>query len=156
MRLLSLIAAWAALVLAVAGCGGSPVTVARTTAVEVETPACRVLTSAAVDAARGLLRSYGGDPSPGDLPFYDLREALANVQARCRPQWLGGAMGRELSAHQIATLLSLLPSTYVAYLQRAFACSRAARPGAGCRRSERTIHSPGATGTGATPHPVAP
>ncbi len=41
----------------------------------------------------GLLRAYGGDASPGDLAFYEIREHLAYLQSNgCRPQLLAGAL----------------------------------------------------------------
>ena len=119
-----------------------------------ETRACRVMTTAAVDDVRQLLHDYGGDASPADLPFYDLREDLANVQARCRPAWLGAAMDGAFTARRLATLYSLLPSTYVAYLRLAVGCSRSETPACDARPS--SIHSPGASGTGNTPHPLKP
>jgi len=137
-------------VLALAACGGA------THRPPAESSGCRVLASAAADDARELLRDYGGNPSPADLPFYDLRETLANVQVRCRPEWLGAALQRSLTDEQTATLLSLLPATYVTYLRLALGCARGSERAGSCARAVRSIHSPGAAGTGATPHPVVP
>jgi len=120
-----------------------------------ETHACRVITAAAVGDARLLLHDYAGDASPADLPFYDLRVDLANTQARCLPGWLGEDLAA-FPARRLHVLYALLPATYVTYLQLAVRC---AKPGAhepACTTHPRTIHSPGSTGTGSTPHPVKP
>ena len=135
-----------------AGCGASTTTppAAR------ESSACRVLARAAVDDARELLRDYNGNPSPADLPFYDLRETLANVQSRCLPRSVGAALTAALGPQRRATLYSLLPATYVAYLRLAVSCTASENDGDRCTTLRRSIHSPGATGTGKTPHPVVP
>lgn len=137
-----------------AGCGGH--SQPEASGAPVESPACRVMAAAAVDDARALLRAYAGDPSPGDLAFYNLREVLTNIQARCRTEWLGGALDRGLTHGQTTTLYSLLPSSYVTYLRQSIGCARAAEPPPGCARPRRAIRSPGANGTGATPHPLVP
>jgi len=119
-----------------------------------ETRACHVMTTAAVDDARQLLHDYDGNASPADLPFYDLREDIANIQARCRPGWLGAAIDGAFTGRRLSTLYALLPSTYVAYLRLAVGCSRSETPA--CDARPHSIHSPGSTGTGSTPHPVKP
>jgi hypothetical protein len=135
---------------AAAGCGGS------TQAAPAETAQCKVITSAALDDARLLLRDESGvDASPADLPFYDLRVDLANAQAGCRPAWVGTAF-RPLTHARRAALYELLPGTYVDYLKLAFACAISENAKPACKTGVRTIHSPGATGTGKTPHPVVP
>lgn len=134
------------------GCGGSK----HAAASPPETRQCTVITRAALDDARLLLRDEAGvDASPADLPFYDLRVDLANAQARCRPAWLGDKL-TALAAARRRALYDLLPATYVDYLKLALVCaaSEDARPA--CVTGVRTIHSPGATGTGKTPHPVVP
>jgi len=143
-----------AAVVALAACGGGSHRAGPS--VPPESAACRVLTTAAVDDVRQLLRDYGSNASPADLPFYDLRETLSNVQAQCRVEWLGAAFDRSLKAKQLTRLLSLLPTTYVTYLRQALACARAPELPASCLRAVHSIHSPGATGTGATPHPLVP
>jgi hypothetical protein len=136
-----------------AGCGGSK----HAAASPPETKQCTVITSAALDDARLLLRDEGGvDASPADLPFYDLRVDLANAQARCRPAWLG-AKFVALSAPRRGALYALLPGTYVDYLKLALACAASDDAKPACATGVvQTIHSPGATGTGKTPHPVVP
>jgi len=132
------------------GCGGSR------RATPAETAQCRVITSAALDDARLLLRDESGvDASPADLPFYDLRVDLANAQARCRPAWLGDDL-RKLTGARRAALYDLLPGTYVGYLKLALACAVSENAKRACETGVQTIHSPGATGTGKTPHPVVP
>lgn len=142
-----------AVVAVLAGCGGS-----RHAAppVPAETAQCKVITGAALDDARLLLHDEGGvDPSPADLPFYDLRVDLANAQAGCRPAWVGDDF-RALTAARRAALFALLPATYVDYLKLALGCAAAEEAKAACAGGVQTIHSPGATGTGKTPHPVVP
>jgi hypothetical protein len=135
---------------AAAGCGAS------TQATPAETPQCKVITTAALDDARLLLRDESGvDASPADLPFYDLRVDLANAQSRCRPAWVGDAF-RPLAPARRAALYDLLPRTYVDYLKLAFACAISENAKPACTKGVHTIHSPGATGTGKTPHPVVP
>ena len=135
---------------AAAGCGGS------TQAAPAETAQCKVITSAAFDDAQLLLRDESGvTASPADLPFYDLRVDLANAQARCRPAWVGDDF-RALRAARRATLFDLLPGTYVEYLKLALACAISEEVKPACKTGVQTIHSPGATGTGQTPHPVVP
>jgi hypothetical protein len=136
------------------GCGGTSKQAGP--GVPAETVQCRVITSAALDDARLLLRDEGGvDASPADLPFYDLRVDLANAQARCRPAWLGDKFEALLPARR-AALYDLLPATYVDYLKLALACSVSRDVKPACVTGVQTIHSPGATGTGNTPHPVVP
>jgi hypothetical protein len=121
-----------------------------------ETKQCTVITRAALDDARLLLRDEAGvDPSPADLPFYDLRVDLANAQARCRPAWLGDDLGTLPQARRSA-LYDLLPATYADYLKLALACASSEDAKPACAAGVSTIHSPGATGTGKTPHPVVP
>jgi hypothetical protein len=135
-----------------AGCGDTKHAAPK----QAESAQCKVITRAALDDARLLLRDEGGvDASPADLPFYDLRVDLANAQARCRPAWVGDDF-RTLTAARRAALYDLVPATYVDYLKLALACaaSEDARPE--CATGVQTIHSPGATGTGKTPHPVVP
>ncbi len=136
---------------ALSACGS---TTAAKAPVAKETQACRVMTAAAVDDVRQLLHDYGGNASPADLPFYDLREDIANIQSRCRSAWLGAAVGGAFTRRRLATLYALLPSTYVAYLRLAVGCARSDTPA--CDARPHSIHSPGATGTGNTPHPVKP
>jgi hypothetical protein len=139
--------------LASALCACGSTTTAKAPAAK-ETRACRVMTTAAVDDVRQLLHDYGGNAPPADLPFYDLREDITNIQARCRPAWLGAAIAGAFTSRRLATLYALLPSTYVAYLRLAVGCSRSDT--AACDAGPHSIHSPGATGTGNTPHPVKP
>jgi hypothetical protein len=134
----------------VAGCGGSK------QAAPAETAPCKVITAAALDDARLLLRDESGvDASPADLPFYDLRVDLANAQARCRPAWVGDDF-RVLTAARRTALYDLLPATYIEYLKVALACATSEDAKPACKTGVQTIHSPGATGTGQTPHPVVP
>jgi hypothetical protein len=134
-----------------AGCGS-----AKQASPRAETSQCKVITRAALDDARLLLHDESGvDPSPADLPFYDLRVDLANAQARCRPAWVGDDFGT-LSAARRTALYDLLPGTYVDYLKLALACSVSENSRSACTAGVHTIHSPGATGTGKTPHPVVP
>ena len=140
-----------ALASVLAACGSAQ----KSTAPAPETHACRVITAATVADARLLLHDYGGDASPADLPFYDLRVDLANTQARCRPAWLGADLSGAFSRARLATLYGLLPATYVTYLQLAVSCA-GDDTGAGCDSRPRTIDSPGSTGSGSTPHPVKP
>jgi hypothetical protein len=142
-----------ALVCALSACGA---TTKKTITSPPETQACRVMTSAVVDDVRELLRDYEGNPSPADLPFYDLREDLTNIQARCRLEWLGEDLDGAFSQARLAKLYALLPATYVSYLRTAVGCARADTPRPACEARPRTISSPGATGTGSTPHPVKP
>jgi hypothetical protein len=136
---------------ALAGCGGS-----KRAAPPVETPQCKVITRAALGDARLLLRDESGvDASPADLPFYDLRVDLANAQARCRPAWVGDDF-RTMPAARRAALYDLLPGAYVDYLKLAVTCAVSGDAGPACKMGVRTIRSPGATGTGKTPHPVVP
>jgi hypothetical protein len=151
LRLAPVVAAAALL----AGCAGhaahtaSPST--RPTAV------CRSLALAAVDDAHGLLRAYGGDASPGDLAFYDLREHLAYLQSNgCRPQLLGGALEHGLSPKRLRTFLGLLPAAHVRYLRQALACADGRPPAEGCTDPATVIALPGAGKPGGTAHPVAP
>jgi hypothetical protein len=133
-----------------AGCGGSGHASAA------ETAQCRVITKAALEDARLLLRDESGvDASPADLPFYDLRVDLANAQARCRPAWVGDDV-RSLPPARRTKLYDLLPATYVDYLKLAVACAGSEDAKPACVTRVQTIHSPGATGTGKTPHPVVP
>lgn len=135
-----------------AGCGGSK----HADAPPPETKQCSVITSAVLDDARLLLRDESGvDASPADLPFYDLRVDLANAQARCRPAWVG-ARFRTLTSSRRTALYDLLPGTYVDYLELALACADTEDAKPACATGVQTIHSPGATGTGRTPHPVVP
>jgi hypothetical protein len=133
-----------------AGCGGSK------QASPAETAQCKVITKAALEDARLLLRDESGvDASPADLPFYDLRVDLANAQARCRPAWVGDDF-RSLTPPRRTELYDLLPATYVDYLKLTLSCAGSEDAKPACVTGVRTIHSPGATGTGKTPHPVVP
>jgi hypothetical protein len=152
------LAASAAAALA-AGCGGhvssGPTTLAKPAA---STPAvCRALALAAVDDARGLLRAYKGDASPGDLAMYDLREHLAYLQQnRCRPALLGDALRSKISPQETEALVVFLPTTYGRDLRQAVACSRGRRSPERCTAAVAVIALPGATEPGHLPHPLVP
>jgi hypothetical protein len=151
LRLAPIVAASALL----AACGGHATHTAGVSARP--TAVCRSLALAAVDDAHGLLRAYGGDASPGDLAFYDLREHLAYLQRNgCRPQLLGGALEHGLAPKRLRTFLGLLPSTHVRYLRQALECADGRPPAAGCTDPAAVIALPGAGKPGGTAHPVAP
>ena len=159
------VAACAALVavsLAASACGGRSAT-GTTTARTSGTPppavpaVCRTLTSAAVDSSKALLRAYTGVVSPGDVAFYDLREALGYGQRRgCAPRVLGAALERGLTRAQLARLLSNLPATWVAYLRQARACFHETLPAQRCVRPAGTIDPPGTGKPSGTAHPLTP
>jgi hypothetical protein len=141
------------------GCGGhvssGPTTLAKP--VGPTQAVCRALASAAVDDARGLLRAYKGDASPGDLAMYDLREHLAFLQHnRCRPALLGDALTRKIPPQEIEALVAVLPTAYVRDLRQALACSRAERSSERCTVAVAVIALPGATQPGRSPHPLVP
>ncbi|HZT15626.1 MAG TPA: hypothetical protein VFA19_06720 [Gaiellaceae bacterium] len=118
---------------------------------------CRTLSAAAVDSAKALLRAYTGVVSPGDVAFYDLREALGYAQRhRCRPAALGGALARGLTPTQLAGLLSNLPGSYVRYLRQATACFRGDLPDGRCVSPAGVIEPPGAGKPSGTSHPLTP
>ncbi len=118
---------------------------------------CRTLNAAAVDSAKALLRAYTGVVSPGDVAFYDLREALGYAQSHgCRPATLGGALEGGLTERQRAGLLSNVPATWVRYLRQATACFRGDLPAARCVRPAGAIAPPGAGKPSGTAHPLTP
>jgi len=117
---------------------------------------CRVLTTAAVDYARSLLRAYAGSLPVGDLPLYELREDLANVQRRCSVSELGDVYVHRLTSRQLHKLFTLLPASYVLYLRQAIACTRGQLVAQKCIRPVAVIRHAGAGKPGGTSHPFVP
>jgi hypothetical protein len=141
-----------------AGCGGHASPPAKTTATHTTASAvCRSLALALVDDAHGLLQAYGGNPSPGDLAMYDLREHVAYAQSnRCAPATVGAALAAGLSPHRFAALIAHLPTTYARDLEQARACAAGSKPAESCVAPVEPVSLPGATKPGGTPHPLVP
>jgi hypothetical protein len=149
-------AALAALLVA-AGCGsrqaGAPAE--QGTVRPVSSP-CRVMTAAAADYAQSLLRAYAGSLPVGDLPLYELREDLANVQRHCSVSALGDAYVHRLTPRRLHKLFTLLPASYVRYLRQATACARGQLAAEECIRPAAVIRPAGAGKPGGTSHPFVP
>jgi len=142
-----------------AGCGGHAAPPASTSAARTTTAStvCRALALALVDDARGLLRAYAGNASPGDLAMYDLREHVAYAQSNgCVPATVGAALAARLSTRQFAALVDLLASTYARDLEQARACASGSRPAESCTAAVEPVSLPGAKKPGGTPHPLVP
>jgi hypothetical protein len=141
---------------ALTGCGG------RHSAAAPRPPAvlpasCRLPTQAAVADARTLVRQYGGDASPADLAFFELKNDLAFVQSRhCAPAVLGGAFTRAFPPKQLAVLYANLPAAWVRYLRQAVACARDTSGAVRCDRPVTVIEPAGAGKPSGSPHPIAP
>jgi hypothetical protein len=118
---------------------------------------CRTLTEAAVENATRLLRAYAGSATPGDLYFYDLRQALGSAQLDgCRPAAVGRAFLDGLTERRFALLLTHLPASYIRYLRQAEACARGELPAGRCIRAAAVIEPPGTGKAGGTSEPFAP
>jgi hypothetical protein len=143
----------------VAGCGGHASPPAKTTAAGTTTASavCRSLALALVDDARGLLQAYGGNPSPGDLAMYDLREHVAYVQSNgCAPATAGAALAAKLSDRRFAAFVALLPTAYARNLEQARSCAMGSKPAESCTAAVEPVSLPGAKKPGGTPHPLVP
>ena len=143
-----------------AGCGGHSARPATTSAGRSPTSAsavCHALATALVDDARGLLRAYGGNASPGDLAMYDLREHVAYTQSNgCAPATVGAALAAGLTHRQFEALAALLPSSYDQDLEQAWACAAGHRRAEACAAPDVPVSLPGANKPGGTPHPLVP
>ncbi len=118
---------------------------------------CRTLTEAAVDDAARLLRAYAGSATPGDLYFYDMRQALGSAQLDdCRPAAVGQAFLNGLTERRFRLLLTHLPASYIRVLRQAEACARGELPAGRCVRAAAVIEPPGMGKPGGTSEPLAP
>ncbi len=148
-----------ALAMLVTGCGGggSSRTASSATHTITTSAHCRTLTEGAVDDAARLLRAYAGSATPGDLYFYDMRQALGSAQLDgCRPAAVGQAFLNGFTERRFRMLLTHLPAAYGRDLRQAEACAQGRRPASGCRRAAAVIEPPGTGKSGGTSEPMTP